>query len=143
MTTTVDVYLYQTLCTGPMSLSLICLLVIRSWCRFPLFIPRSHAPSADHLIKKVVKITISQKHLKVANWCENIFSICFSTFVLNANRDFCLFSLFGSSIAKHHSKEKLVHISCLYSNLQIMFIHLFRWRDIWNSELFPSDKYEN
>lgn len=41
-------YLYQTLCTGPMSLSLICLLVSLSptW---PLFIPRSQAPSADHL----------------------------------------------------------------------------------------------
>ena len=42
------IYLYQTLWTGPMSLSLCCL-VVRRCCVSPLSIPRNHAPSADHL----------------------------------------------------------------------------------------------
>ena len=42
------IYLYQTLWTGPMSLSLCCL-VVRRCCVSPLSIPRNQAPSADHL----------------------------------------------------------------------------------------------
>ena len=41
-------HLYQTLCTGPMSLSFFCLLVRRSF-TLPLSIPLSQAPSDDHL----------------------------------------------------------------------------------------------
>ena len=40
--------MYQTLWTGPMSLSFLCLLVSLSFI-IPLSIPLSQAPSADHL----------------------------------------------------------------------------------------------
>ena len=43
-----SIYLYQTLWTGPMSLSLCCL-VVRRCCVPPLSIPRNQVPSADHL----------------------------------------------------------------------------------------------
>ena len=43
-------FLYQTLCTGPMSFSLSSLAVFLPMARAePEFIPLSHAPSADHL----------------------------------------------------------------------------------------------
>ena len=42
------IYLYQTLWTGPMSLSRCCR-VVRRCCVSPLSIPRNQAPSADHL----------------------------------------------------------------------------------------------